>query len=116
MGIFQAVMYCRDDVDIPAWLHRQLVDEFQWFKDYLPSPDEQYFEYCYSRHYHPDAICWFKASAKGFIDRAWALKALIGEAGLPMAVAHTQHPGSITYQDKYQIVAHPLRSDLPKFK
>ena len=116
MGLSQALIKCRDDVEMPAWLHRQLVDEFQWFKDHLPSPDERYFQYIHTREFHPDAICWFKASAKYFINHAWTIKALIEEAGMPLCVVSTRQPGHITYQDKHQIVAHPLRSDLPKFR
>ena len=102
MGLFQALIKCRDDVDMPAWLHRQLVDEFQWFKDYLPSPDEEYFDYMYTREFHPDAICWFKASAKCFIDHAWTIKALIEEAGIPFAWYSTQsNPGAIAFEDEY---------------
>jgi len=43
------------------------------------------------------------------------LKALIEEAGLPITVLHTDNPGWIVYRDKYQIVAHPQRSNLPRF-
>ena len=116
MGIFQAAFKCRDDVDMPPWLHRQLIEEIDWFRAYLPSPDAHYFDRCYTGHVHPDAICWFKASAKRFIDHAWTLKSLIEEAGLPLSIINTQTPGRISYQDKYQIVAYPLRSDLPKFR
>ena len=115
MGIFHAAGICRDDVEMPAWLHRHLVEEMRWFNEYLPCPADRYFDRAYVGHLHPDAICWFKTGAKRFIDRAWTLKALIEEAGLPLTVVHTRQPGSISYQDKYQIVAHPLRADLPKF-
>ena len=116
MGIFQAVIKCRDDVDMPAWLHAQLIKEFQWFKDYLPSPDDRHFDRWTVRGYHPDAICWFKASAKQMISRSWALKALIEEAGMPLSVMQTDQPGKITYEDKYQIVAHPYLWNKPRFR
>ena len=116
MGIFQAAFKCRDDVDMPAWLHRHLIEEIDWFKKYLPSPDEHYFDRIYNGDVHPDAICWFKSGAKRFINHAWTLKALIEEVGLPLSIVKTQTPGRISYQDKYQIVAHPLRSNLPTFR
>jgi len=100
---------------MPAWLHRQLIQEIDWFKEYLPSPAEHHFDRTYVGHLNPNAICWFKASAKRFIEHAWTLKILIEEAGLPMSVIHTRQPGSISYQDKYQIVAYPLRTNLPRF-
>lgn len=115
MGIFQATITCRDDVDMPAWLRAQIIKEFDWFKEYLPSPDDKYFEYWYVRDYHWDSICWFKDSAHQMIERAWSLKALIEEAGLPITVCHAENPGRIRYQDKYQIVACPLRTNLPRF-
>ncbi|MEP3655394.1 MAG: hypothetical protein ABJO36_10915 [Litorimonas sp.] len=115
MGLFQAVIHCRDNVDMPTWLHAQIIEEFEWFKEYLPSPDDKYFRYWYVRDFHWDSICWFKASAHQMINRAWALKALIEETGMPLSVVGTKNPGSIRYEDRYQIVANPLRSDLPKF-
>ena len=115
MGIFQAVMHCRDDIDTPAWLHCQLEKEFDWFKIYLPTPNEDVFRIRHCKTYHWDSLCWFKASARQMIKRAWALKALIEEAGLPITVLHTDNPGWIIYRDKYQIVAHPQRSNLPRF-
>ena len=115
MGIFQAAFECRDNVDMPAWLHSELIKQIDWFADYLPSPDSRHFDYIHTREIHPDAICWFKGTAKRFVDRAWLLKALIEEAGLPMSAVYTRKPGRIRYQDKYQIVAHPLRTDLPRF-
>ena len=115
MGIFQAVIHCRDDVEMPTWLHRHLIVEMKWFNEYLPCLADHYFDRTHVGHIHPDPICWFKSGAKRFIDRAWTLKALLEEAGVPLAVVHTSEPGSISYQDKYQIVAHPLRTDLPKF-
>ncbi len=114
-GIFQAAWTCRDELDIPIWLRKQIIEEMNWFNENLDAPYGYSFYPTYVRRFHPIAICWFKASAKSYIHHAWTLKALIEEAGLPMSVRHTQTPGCITYQDKYQIVAHPLRSDLPRF-
>jgi len=114
-AFFQATIMCRDDVDMPSWIRNQLIEAFDWFKTYLPGPDEKYFQNWFVREHHWDSICWFKASAAHMIKRAWALKALIEEAGRPISVISTCAPGSITYQDKYQIVAHPLRTNLQRF-
>ena len=115
LGIFNAAYECRDEFDIPSWLRNELIREIDWFKTYLPSPAAYNFYPLYTRKEHPDAICWFKGSAKRFIKHAWTLKVLIEEAGLPISVTQTRTPGLIAYQDKYQIVAHPLRTNLPRF-
>jgi hypothetical protein len=41
------------------------------------------------------------------IARAFALAALIGEAGVPARKVATRRPGTVLYPDRWQIVAKP---------
>lgn len=116
MGIFQAAFICRDDVDMPAYLRKQLIEEIDWFKDNLRSPNAHHFIPFHSRTYRWESICWFKSSARNMIDHAWSLRALIEECGMPLALLHTRNPGRISYEDDYQIVAYPRRDAAIKFQ
>ena len=108
-GIFQAAFTCRDEVDMPAYLRRQLIEEIDWFKAHLHSPDDCHFRPRHSGQHRWESICWFKASARHMIARAWSLKACIEDAGMPICIRHTSDPGVITYEDDHQIVAYPRR-------
>src|SRR3546814_14504469 len=55
----------------------------------------------------PDGICWFVDDACEMIARAFALAALIGEAGVPTRKVATRRPGTILYRHPWQIVAKP---------
>ncbi len=59
------------------------------------------------RRWRADGICWFVDDAREMIARAFALAALIGEAGVPARKVATRRPGTILYRDPWQIVAKP---------
>ena len=59
------------------------------------------------RRWRADGICWFVDDAREMIARAFALAALIGEAGVPARKVATRRPGTILYRDRWQIVAKP---------
>jgi len=115
MGIFQAAFICRDDVDMPAYLHKQLIEEIDWFKANLQSPNARHFRTQHFSQFRCESICWFKSSAKQMIDHAWALRALLEECGMPISLLHTKNPGHISFEDNYQIVAYPRRDAAIKF-
>lgn len=54
-----------------------------------------------------DGICWFVDDDREMIAHAFALAALIGEAGVPASKVATRRPGTILYRDPWQIVAKP---------
>lgn len=107
-GIFQAAFFCRDNDNTPNYLRNAIVEEINWFKKYLPSPDERYFDEG-SVPKHLARICWFRSDAKEIINHAYGLKFLLDEGGYPIAVIKVRHPGVIFYKDKYQVVAKPER-------
>jgi hypothetical protein len=105
-GIFQAGFQCRDDDETPNYLRSAIIEEIDWFKKHLPSPDERY---CDDGRVpkHMARICWFKCQAKDMINHAYALKFLLDEADCLISVIKTRHPGFIVYKDEYQVVAQP---------
>jgi len=109
LGLFQAAFHCRDERHLPKWHVHQLLTEIEWFKANLPSPDAQHFKPWHQKTYHWQAMCWFKGEAVEMVDHARNLAWLIEEAGLPLCTHKTKEPGTISYADRYQIVAYPKR-------
>lgn len=105
-GLFQAVIACRELDEYPIWLREQIELEFDWFKEYLPTPSESNFHDHYVRA-RADHICWFRSEAKDMIKRAYGIKALLAELGCTIVVRKTANPGTIIYYDKWQVVARP---------
>lgn len=102
-GIFQAVIRARDDCLLPGYLRGELLSELSWFQKYLPSPDDNYFDYAG----HRIGICWFRDDAKVMIRRARNMAAILAEIDVWITEARTNRPGCITYRDAYQIIAKP---------
>ena len=105
-GLFQAIIACRDFDDYPKWLRDEVEADFDWFKTYLPSPDEKHFPDVIVRA-RAAHICWFRAEATEMVKRAFGIKALLNEVGCSIVVRKTNNPGSIIYSDKWQVVARP---------
>jgi hypothetical protein len=114
-GIFQAGFQCRDDEVTPEYLKAEIIKEIDWFKRYLPSPDEQYFNDGDVAK-HLSRICWFRSQAREMIEHAYTLKFLLDEAGYLISVIKTRNPGLIFYKDEFQIVAKPDKSTLTHWR
>lgn len=113
-GIFQAGFHCRDYDKTPDYLKAEIVKEINWFKRYLPSPDEAYFDNG-NVGKRLSRICWFRSEATEMIEHGYALKFLLDEAGFLISVIKTRNPGRIFYKDKFQIVAQPDKSTLTQW-
>jgi hypothetical protein len=108
-GIFQAAYACRDNENTPEYLHQPIVEEINWFKKNLTSPDSRFFDEGRVPK-HIARICWFRANAREMIEHAYCLKFLLDEAGVFISVIKTKHPGVIHYKDEFQVVAQPEKS------
>jgi len=58
---------------------------------------------------HSSAICWFKDTAHGYIDRMRRLAALLDASGVHTRMITTRRPGCIVYEDEHQVAAVPFR-------
>lgn len=84
-----------------------------WFADNLAVPSR--FNKSKSKGYYrktPKGISWFRDDSNICILKAFELKALIEEAGIPIALIRTDKPGYIVYEDDHQIVAEPFKDTL----
>ena len=76
-----------------------------WFKEHLPIPTR--FKRAPGAHRPNRAICWLKSSATEHVRQARALAALLQIQGVMVEVIKTEEPGSIVYEDDYQVAAEP---------
>jgi hypothetical protein len=104
-GLFGPAYACARDAEVPAVLREALWTEIEWFEANLPVPSR--FGVKSRGRWLPDGICWFVDDAREMIARAFALAALIGDAGVPARKVATRRPGTILYRDAWQIVAKP---------
>jgi hypothetical protein len=104
LGLFQALDEARDCDFAPAWALRQIGETYGWFKENLAVPD--HFEKTWGGRGRP-GLSWFKPIASEHIKHMHQLKLAVEECGLHVEILTTRDPGSIIWQDKYQLVADP---------
>jgi hypothetical protein len=102
-GIFQAAIGLRDGGRLEPYEEEWLERELGWLRMHLPSPD------CLRDEGNERAICWFKPEAKRAIEKVRGLAALLQTRGLAVEMVTTTDPGTILYEDRWQVVAKPRR-------
>lgn len=102
-GVFQAALGLRDagrlEVYEEEWLERDLA----WLRMHLPSPD------CLLDPGNERAICWFRPDARRPIEKVRGIVALLDAHGVSVRMTTTADPGTILYEDDWQVVAKPRR-------
>ena len=102
-GVFQAAMNLRDAGELESYEEEWLERDLAWLRMHLPSPD------CLRDEGNHRAICWFRPTARNAIDRVRGIVALLQSRGVIVQMVTTADPGTIVYEDKWQVVAKPLR-------
>ena len=100
-GIIHAAWNLADDRRFAAWEHDLLVDETAWFNANVPVPGKLRLG---------RAICWFRPEAREAIAHAWQMAKLVEGVGVPVRVYRRTHPGTIVYEDAFQVAALPWRT------
>ena len=95
--------------EAPDWLRAAIYDEYDWFNDNLCVPHRFGVATRKSDRSY-GGVCWFRDDARDCIAHAYALSALLGEAGVPVTRIKSAAPGDIVYRDAHQIVAMPPRN------
>ncbi|MCA9113997.1 MAG: hypothetical protein KDA79_02860 [Planctomycetaceae bacterium] len=75
-----------------------------WFRMHLKVPA------CLKEPDNQRAICWFRDRAGKPIAYARELVWLLEEHGSPVEMIRTSEPGTILYEDRWQIVAKPRKT------
>ena len=102
-GVLVAAHTLRDDGDLSAQDHEELRSALSWFNDHLPVPE------ALADPEHRRAISWFKPGAAEAIQRMWQLKTMLDLHGHHVDVLRTSDPGTVVYQDDWQVVAKPYK-------
>jgi hypothetical protein len=82
---------------------------FRWFNRNLPVPPR--LARSRKRHALNRAICWFKPTAKEFIERMQTLAVVLEEHGHHTERLTTDRPGYVVYEDEYQVAAEVFRAE-----
>ena len=106
IGIIQGAFDLKDAGTLTYYEEACVDQVYAWFNDHLPIPRR--FSRSRRRGAGPNAICWFKPSAAGCIERARELAALLEDRGVATAMLRTRKPGYVVYEDAYQLVAEPF--------
>jgi hypothetical protein len=102
-GVFQAAIELRDAGRLEPYEEEWLERDLGWLQMHLPSP------VCLRDEGNHRAICWFKPTARRAIDRVRGIVALLNVHGLTVRMVTTADPGSVIYEDPWQVVAKPRR-------
>jgi hypothetical protein len=100
-GIFRAAGRLRDADRFNTWQHQLLEEDFDWFNANLPVPTDLR---------RGRAVCWFKPEARDAISRVWQMADLVESIGIPVRVYLKHRPGTIVYEDDFQVAALPWRT------
>lgn len=102
-GVFQAAIELRDAGRLESYEEEWLERDLGWLRVHLPSP------LCLCDEGNHRAICWFKPTARRAIDRVRGIVALLEAHGLHVRMVTTAEPGSVIYEDEWQVAAKPHR-------
>jgi hypothetical protein len=100
-GVLVAAHTLRDEGDLSVEEHRRLRVCLAWFNKNLHIPST------YKDLQNKRALSWFKPAATECIDRMWELKQILDDHGLHVEVLKTRMPGTIVYEDGWQVIAIP---------
>ena len=101
LGVFCAAGRLEDTESLQRYERIWLREALNWFNEHLPVPS------CYQEGACRGAVCWFLDDAGEPLARIWDLVALLREHGTAVRLIWTTDPGTIVYQDSYQVVAFP---------
>ena len=100
-GVLVAAHTLRDEGELTAQEHQQLREALSWFNQELFVPK------LLEQTEHRRAISWFKPAADEAIRRMWHLKHLLDFHGCHVEVLRTSEPGTVVYEDDWQVIAKP---------
>ena len=102
-GVLVAAHTLRDEGDLSAQEHEALRSVLAWFNEHLSIPT------VLTEPEHRRAISWFKPAALEAIRRMWTLKEFLDAHGHHVNVLRTAEPGTVVYQDDWQVIAKPQK-------
>ncbi len=104
VGIFQLAFELRDGDELEKHFKDELIKNINWLKMHLKSPLELRFDENFR------AISWFHPRAVEPLKRIRIIKSILEEHRYVINDVKTSDPGIIIYEDGWQVVAKPKKS------
>lgn len=106
VGLFREQEALEEAEHLPAEAWRAGRAALRWFDTHLPVPDAL----------PPEAVCWFRADARGSLRRIWDVVDAYRAAGYVVWMRVTRNPGRVVYRDRYQVAAVGYRDQRVRVK
>ena len=101
-GVVSSLRFIKEAGKLPDYEVQHAEEILRWLNSNLPCPPFS------ASKWPPDAISWFKASARGMIAKFRELISILEQYDEPVRMLTTNQPGVILYEDEFQIVAHSV--------
>jgi hypothetical protein len=105
LGLFQALDEARECSFAPPWALAQIEEVNDWFNKNLAVPNQ--FARGGWKGYGQPGLSWFKPIATEHIRQMHQLKLALEACGVYVDILTTRDPGTVIWQDQYQLVAEP---------
>jgi hypothetical protein len=102
-GVFTACYALLEEDRLTEYEEKQVRSHLDWFDRHLPAPE------CLDDVEHRRALCWFRSDAHDHIETMWELVGVLHTCCVPVELLKTRWPGTIVYEDEWQIAAVPGR-------
>ncbi len=103
-GLLVAAHELCDAGALPVEQHRSVRLILDWFNENLHVPG------CLREPDNRRALSWFKPEARKPLQYMWQLVGTLTELDIQIELHKTREPGSVLYEDGWQLVAKPRRS------
>ena len=103
-GLFCAARDLLWSDGLPEYEFDALSELRRWFSAYLDSP----FDHLSHDERYDRAICWFKATAGEYLERAWDLVTILERNDVYVWTIRSQKTGYVYYEDDAQVFAEPF--------
>src|SRR3954447_5147692 len=87
-GVITEARILRDEGHLYRYESDLLEEAFAWLNEHLPCPP--FGEKLRSGEWTRDAVCWFRAEARGPVGRLWDIVAILKEYGVPVRLVTTE--------------------------
>jgi hypothetical protein len=108
-GVFHAAAFVRGNPDTFDYDVKSLESIKNWFNCNLEAPTK--FSRSKKKYAEGISLSWFKNSAKEHIQRMYDIKSILEKYDILVEIINHDRPGTIIYQDEYQVSAIPFRLD-----
>lgn len=100
-GLFSVAYTLLRSQDMSLEEAAPLREALAWFEEKLPAPDH---------HYITDRfVFWYRVEAVECIQKMWWLAGLLNAQGYLVELQKCEWPGSVIYNDEYQVAAIPKK-------